>query len=217
MSDFFRELEEEIHEERIVHLWRKYGNLIITLAVCIVVATAGYSIWKYMAHQNKLKKHISFSQAVNLYDQGKQQEALAAFQAIVKDGGGYGKLAQLYEASLTQQPEALYTQIATENASDPGLGNLPKILKASRDLTSAAEMTAIQPLSAPRNAWAPLALELLAFSDLRKGEEIKAAEQFIRILKESSNTIGERVRAEMMLSQMNVPAYLFEDEKKESQ
>jgi hypothetical protein len=214
MSDFFRELEEEIREERLTILWRKYGHYIIGLALAIVIGTASYSLWTYVRHKNRVQAHISFSRAVDLVTEGKKEEALQAFQVLAQAGGGCGKLAQLYEASLVLQPEALYTKISQENAKDPGLGNLPKLLKAARALGKPEAMAALEPLTAPHNAWAPLSLELLALASLQEGDEAKAARDYLRALQESS-TPSEQVRIKMMLSQIDVPAYLLQENVKE--
>jgi hypothetical protein len=212
MSDIFTELEEDIREERIAVLWRKYGNYLIMLAVIIVMGTAGFTLWKYLKHRNQVKAHHSFSQATHLMKQGKKEEAIKAFQDIAQEGGGYGKLAQLYEASLLSNPTDLYTKISQENASDPALSNLAKVLRASHALDNAEALVPIESLTAPNNAWAPLSLELLALNNLKKGDEAKAAEQYIKLLKEPSRTQDEQVRASMMLSQMDIPAYLLQDE-----
>lgn len=210
MSDFFTELEEDIREERIFTLWQKYGNLVIGMALAIVLGTAGYTLWKYIKHQNQIKGHISFSKSVDLLTQGKKEEALKAFQDLAKEGGGYGKLAQLYEASLLPNPEELYAKISKENARDPALSNLPKILMAGRSSNTYTGMSSLEALSAPNNAWAPLSLELLALADLSKGDEVKAAEQYIRALKEPYLTSNEQIRVGMMLSQIDVPSSLLE-------
>ncbi len=218
MTDFFKELEDEIREERMVMLWRKYGNLIIGLAVAIVIATSGYTLWKYMSHQGKIKRHVSYSQAVSLLNQGKKAEALVAFQAITKEGGGYGKLAQLYEAALVSNPDEIYTKMASQYVADPALGNLPKLLRAAHGIGNAEAMSAIEPLSAPQNAWAPLSLELLALWNLKKGDDTAAAKDYLQLLKESSITTSEQIRAGMMLSQIDVPQFLLDEEsKKEAQ
>src|SRR3990167_8875011 len=96
MSDFFKELEDDIREERIFVLWQKYGNYVIGLALAIIIGTAGGGLWEYLKHRSQIQAHISFSGAVDLMKQGKKEEALKAFQDLEKDGGGYGKLAQLY-------------------------------------------------------------------------------------------------------------------------
>lgn len=211
MSDFFKELEEDIREERIFILWRKYGNFVIGLAVAIVIATAMYSLWKYWKHKSYLQAHVTFSGAVDLMKQGKKEDALKAFQALGKERGGYGKLAQFYEAALTPNPEALYTKISQENVADPALGNLAKICMGARGLDNPEVLIALESLTAPNNAWAPLSYELLALVDLKKGDEVKAAERYIEMLKEPYITTTEQVRAGMMLSQIDVPPSFVEE------
>lgn len=214
MSDFFKELEDDIREERVYVLWRKYGNYIIGLAVAIVIGTSCYTLWNYLKYKSQLQSHVSFLGAVDLMKQGKKDEALKAFQTLAEEGGGYGKLAQLYEAALLPNPEDLYLKISQKNAADPALANLPKILLAARFPNNTKAVASLQSLTSPNNAWAPLALELLAFNNLKNGDEVKAAENFIKILKESFTTQNEQVRATLMLSQLDVPPSLLEEQVK---
>jgi hypothetical protein len=214
MSDFLRELEEDIQEEKILNLWHKYGNYVIGLALAIIIATAGYTLWQYLKQRSQLQAHGTFSEAVKLYKGGKKEEALKSFQDIAKDGGGYAKLARLYEAALLSDPRDAYDDMAQKNATDPALGNLPKILLAARELNSRAALGDIQSLAAPNNAWAPLAHELLGFADLKKGDEVAAAKNFVVILKEPYASQHEQVRASLMLTQIEVPASLLETEEK---
>lgn len=211
MSDFFKELEEDIREERIMVLWHKYGNYVIGLALAIVIGTIGYTLWKYMKHKSQVKAHISFSEAVKLANQGKKEQALKAFQAIAKEGG-YGKLAELYEAALLPEPEALYIQISQKNAADPALGGLSKVLRAARALNDPEAVDALEPLTSPKNAWAPLSFELLALVALKNGDETKAADYSLKMLKEPYLTHNERVRGILYLSQIDVPQSLLESE-----
>ncbi len=211
MSDFLKELEDDIREERILVLWRKYGNYVIGLALLIVIATSAYVLWQYMKHNAQVRSHVTFSQAVGLVKQGKKEEALKAFHDLAAEGGGYGKLAQLYEASLLADPEALYTKISQENPADPALSKLPKLLIAARALDKPQALAPLEPLTAPNNAWAPLSLELLALADLKRGDSVKAAKAYIKILKETSLTSDEKLRAGMMLSQLDVSGDLWEE------
>ena len=212
MSDFLRELEEDIQEEKILNLWRKYGNYVIGLALAIIIATAGYTLWQYLKQRSQLQAHGTFSGAVKLYKGGKKEEALKSFQDIAKEGGGYAKLARLYEAALLSDPRDIYDDMAQKNATDPALGNLPKILLAARELNSRAALEDIQSLAAPNNAWAPLAHELLGFAALKKGDEVAAGKNFVAILKEPYASQHEQVRARLMLTQIEVPASLLESE-----
>ncbi|MBY0272983.1 MAG: tetratricopeptide repeat protein [Alphaproteobacteria bacterium] len=216
MSDFLRELEEDIQEEKILNLWHKYGNYLIGLALAIIIATAGYTLWRYFHHKGQLRAHASFSSAVKLYNDGKKEEALKAFQGIAQGKGGYAKLARLYEATLTFNPSEIYNEMARRNVSDPAFGNLPKVLLAAREFDNRAALEAIQPLTAPNNAWASLSYELLGFANLKKGDEIAAAKNFIAILKEPYASDSERMRASLMLTQIEVPDAMFEQEERKS-
>ena len=108
-------------------------------------------------------------------------------------------------------PETLYAKISKENAADPALSKLPKILNATHALNKSEGLASLEPLTAPNNAWAPLSLELLALEKFKKGDTIEAAKLYIRILKEASVTPDEKLRASMMLSQLDVPPSLWEE------
>ena len=212
MTDFFKELEDDIREERIISLWHKYGKFVIGLAVILVVGTSAYVFWQHIKNKAQIRRHVSFSQSLDLLNQGKKEDALKAFHDLAAEGGGYGKLAQLYEASLLPHPEALYTKISQENPADPALSKLPKILLAARALDNPEVLASLEPLTAPNNAWAPLSLELLALGNLKRGDPVKAAKLYIKMLQETSLTPDEKLRAGMMLSQLDVPSSLWEEE-----
>lgn len=210
MSDFLRELEEDIREEKILRLWHKYGNILIGFALILVVGTGAYVLWQHLKEKAQIKAHVAFSQAVTLLQQGKKEEALKRFQELGQEGGGYGKLAQLYEASLLPDPKELYEKISKENVADYGMSKLPKILEAARALQTSENLSFLEPLAAPNNAWAPLSLELLALGNVKKGDSLKAAELYIQLLKEAHLTPDETLRATLMLSQLEVPPVLWE-------
>ena len=59
--------------------------------------------------------------------------------ASAKEGGGYGKLAQLYEAALMANPdEFLHNPSSKTMRTDLSLGNLAKILLAERSVEQCA-------------------------------------------------------------------------------
>jgi len=89
---------------------------------------------------------------------------------------------------------------------------------ASHALDKPVTLITLESLTAPHNAWAPLSYELLALADLKRGDEVKAAERYIEMLKEPYITTNEQVRAGMMLSQIDVPPSFVEEKlKKEVQ
>lgn len=211
MSDFLKELEEDIHEERLLNLWYKYGNYVIGLAVTIVIGTVIYVIWQHVAQNRREQRYLAFSQALKLKTQGKTAEATKAFHTLTQERGGYSKLSQLYEASFLSHPIPLYTKISQENPADPALSKLPKLLIAARSLDKPETLKTLEPLAAPNNAWAPLSLELMALEHLKQGDRVKAAKLYTQMLQETSLSPHEQLRAEMMLAQLDVPSSLTEE------
>ena len=205
MSDFLTELEEDIREEQLFTLWKKYGNIIICVALFIILTTAGYAFWSYLKKQTQLVHYTTFSQAITLLKEGKAEEALKQFQDLGKNNDGYGKLAQLYEATLVSDPDAVYEKLAKKETSDPALGKLSQILMVSRSFNTPNAFSILSSLSAPHNAWAPLSLELLGLVALEKGDSVKAADYYVSALKESLLTPEEQKRLRLMLAQLDIP------------
>jgi hypothetical protein len=54
MSDAFVEVQEEIRQERLMRLWQRYGNLLISFVVGVVLITAGLSGYRYWDQQQRL-------------------------------------------------------------------------------------------------------------------------------------------------------------------
>lgn len=204
MADFFAELEDDIREERLFLLWRRYGNFIIGLALSIVLATAGYSFWSYLQTQKHLRQSAAFSKTVELITEGHPEKALAALKTLVEEGGGYGKLAQLYQAALSPEKKDLYAHLIKENVRDGSLGNLAKVLQAINSLGDPKDLAALDSLTSPQNAWGPLSRELLALANLKKGETAQAVKHFLAMTEDPLATTSERLRAKMILATLDM-------------
>jgi hypothetical protein len=98
MSDdsFIREVNEELRQDQAKALWDRFGPAFIGLAIVVVLATAGYVAWQYWPATRANKSGDAFSAALLLANTGKADEAVAAFDALEKDGyGAYPLLARM--------------------------------------------------------------------------------------------------------------------------
>ena len=94
MSDIFREVDEDLRHEQLKRLWDRFGPYVIGVAILIVVVVAGYKLWEYWQARQAAATGDRFVAALNLADEGKHDEAIAALAAIGSDGsGGYPILA----------------------------------------------------------------------------------------------------------------------------
>ena len=79
MSDdsFIREVDEELRSDRMQNIWKRYGKLIIAIAIAIVVVTAGYRFWLSYSKGEAAKSGDVFLEAVELSNDGKHDDAIA--------------------------------------------------------------------------------------------------------------------------------------------
>ena len=200
MSDFIREVDEDLRRENLEKLWRRYGSYAVAAAVVIILGVAGYVGWQRYAAGQRAERAQQFQAALALATrpdvvaatQTLQAiatpppaviEASQALQALAKDDDGYGILAQLHDAALkarTGDPAgaiAIYQKLAADSAVDKPFRDLAVILLALQTVDSATPaelLQRLQPLTAVDNPWHYSALELSAMLARRAGDTEKA-------------------------------------------
>jgi len=101
MADIFHEVDEDVRREKAAEFWRRYHTPIVILAVLIVAATGAWSYYQTNRQKAAESANARFEAAVALANDGKAQEAAAAFDALAKDGPkGYAALARIRAAEL---------------------------------------------------------------------------------------------------------------------
>jgi hypothetical protein len=99
MSDIFHEVDEDVRRDKLVDLWRRYQTPVFVIAFLIVAATGGWSYYESQRLKTAEAANARFEAAAALARDGKRAEAVAAFEAIAKDGPkGYASLARLRAA-----------------------------------------------------------------------------------------------------------------------
>ena len=90
MSDdhFIREVNEELRKDQAKALWDRYGPIALAAAVLIVLATAAYVGYNYWIETRAGRSGDAFSQALRLANDGKNDEALKAFETLEAEGHG---------------------------------------------------------------------------------------------------------------------------------
>ncbi len=100
-ESFFREVSEDLRNERFKQLWDRFGVYLIGLLVLLIVGTAAYVGYDYWQGQRAARSGDRFLAALQLADASKPDEALKALDAIQADGtGDYPDLARLRAASI---------------------------------------------------------------------------------------------------------------------
>jgi hypothetical protein len=121
MTDFFREVDEEVRRDRAILFWQKYQNWLIGGALLVVLGAGAWRFYENNRTQVAEAAGARYEAALLLMRDGKNDEAEAAFTALGKDGAGYAALSRFAVADLiaTKDPEAgikAYETLAAESS-----------------------------------------------------------------------------------------------------
>lgn len=208
-DSFIREVNDEIRSEQMQRVWRKLGPAIITLAVLIVLATAGYRVYAYWTDDRASQSGDQFLAAQKLAASGKLDDALKDFEALQKSGfGSYPVLARFREASLLAQKGDQVGAIAAFQA----LGKNSAVPQALRDVahiragwllidngTYDQVNAEVGALAMPGQALRGSAREALGLSAYKAGQLDRAREWFQQITEDAQSPRNISSRAQIML------------------
>lgn len=206
MDQFIREVDEDYRREQIAQLWRRFGGLIVAVAVAVLAGIGG---WRYYEGVQQDRAHAAatrFDDALRLSREGKPEEAEKAFSALVTDApAGYQVLARFRLAAETGRQSAEAGAKAYDGlASDASLGGTLQDLARLRGAmlradTAEAEASRrdLERLSSPTNPWRHTARELLGLASLKKGDLEAAGRWFDQIAADRETPQGLRARLEI--------------------
>jgi hypothetical protein len=205
-EEFIREVDEELRRDQLAKLWRRYGTLVVALAVLVVAATAAKVGWDQWRQRQMAAEALRFATAEQALSAGRGAEAAEQFAALAAEGDtGYAALARLKEAEakLAVKDEAgAVAALERLAGDDPILRDLGALLAVQREIDQGdpAELARrLEPLAAGASPWRHRARELQALVAVRAGELERAR----GILTELSREVGvpptQQRRAEELL------------------
>ncbi|MCB4769279.1 tetratricopeptide repeat protein [Ancylobacter sp. Lp-2] len=217
MADIFHEIDEDLRRERFSRLWKRYGWLLIAVAVLIVASVAVWRGIEWWNLQQQQESSVRFEAALKLAADGKSGEAESAFVALEKDGtAGYATLARFRAASTLATTDragavAAYDAVAADTRTGPLMRDLAR-LRAGLLLVDSAPLaditTRMQPLTDPAGPFRNSAREVIGLAQYKAGDYAAAAKTFESILSDGQAAPGLRQRADLMqkLASASAPA-----------
>ncbi len=211
MSDesFIREVEEELRSDKLQSFWSKYGKIIIGLAIAIVVFTAGYRYWLTYTDQVAGASGDRFIEAVELSNENKHDEAIAALEKLSQDGHGqYPALATIRLAAEfakkgdTQKAISAFDSIANDTGFDETLRNVARLrsgLLLVDNGTYDEVADRLQQMAATGLAFRHSAREGLGLSAWKNKQHEDALKWFTEINADQETPSGIRTRAAIIL------------------
>ena len=209
MSEIFREVDEEVRQERYLRLWKRYGPHATAAIVAVVVATAAIVGWRAYQVSEREAESVQYTAALQLLDAGDATGAANAFGELADStGSGYGTLARLQQAAALGESSAaaaaeLYARIAEDGGIDDIFRDLAR-LRAAMLLMDSAPPEDLYPrldaLTASDNPWRFVAREMRALVDLRAGKAAEARTAYEELVDDVEAPQGVRRRAAEMVT-----------------
>ena len=211
MSDVFQEVDDEVRREQLKKLWERYQNYVIAAAVLLVLAVAGWRFYDYWETKKAAEAGAAFEAAATLADQGKHDEAEAAFSKLAAETStSYRPLAQVRAAAelAATDPKsavAAYDKIAADSSVGAELRDLAALRAGALllDAGNAADARArLEPLSGADHTFRHTARELLALAAWQSGD-LAAAKRWVEMIDgDPATPADERKRMDMLTALM---------------
>jgi hypothetical protein len=205
VSDIFREVEEEVRQERLQQWWKKYGNYVVAGISILVIGVAGWKLWERYDLQQRMKASSQIESAAQMSAAGQSDLAAQAYAQIAKKApSGYALIAQLDQADdllasgRTNDAVALYMKVAEHDKA--GLGDVARMRAAwaQGDKLSTEELkTLLAPLNDGKSKWRYMARELLAYRAVHDNNTDTAGKEFAALAadKDAPNSLRQRAEA----------------------
>lgn len=212
MGDIFREIDEELRQERLERLWKAYGKYAIAGVVVLVLGVGVFRGWQEYRLKQRQAESAQFMAAATLTADSKAKEAEALFAALsAKSNDTYGAFARFEQAALKAKAGdaagavALYDALASDSGLSRPLRNVALLLAVMHamdrpDADAKALSARLDPLIADRGPWRSSASELAGLLALRSGDTAKARERFKSIADDGEAPPNVRARATEILA-----------------
>lgn len=210
MSDqLFREVDEEVRQDRLQDLWKRYGIYAAVAAVLIVAGTIAFVLWRDAQQTARDADSSRFLNAV-IQESEAADAALLALRELADDGTtAYRFLAKLREARLmaqegdTVQALAVFDSVAADADLGDTYRDLARLLAVANglDVLSQDEVEMrIGPLNVAGNPFQVTAREFLAVSAIKAGDTARAEELLRANQADESAPVASRARATEILT-----------------
>ncbi len=213
IDNFFREVSEDVQNDKLKKIWDTYGlHIIIAIIVILTIAVSFETLKAWKIKRNETWSD-AYAYALNLQNQGKYDESMNVLGEISqKNKGIYRDLSEiqksniLFEQGKNAEALALLEKIVNDESIDPKMRHITAVKLASYKLDTAPREEIeklLAPLMNEESSWKNIAKEMLAMLEIREGNIEKAKEIYGEILNSPDLSDGLKLRVQDMLSALN--------------
>lgn len=208
MADIFREVDDEVRQDRVQLFLSRYWGLLLVGVLVVIAAVGSWRAYEYWRLQQAQVAGGLYLDALQLARDGKSSEATAKLDELGGGGPtGYGLLARFRSAAevgLTDPAAGAkaFDALAANGTIEPAFQDVAR-LRAAILLADTADLTElkrrIEALADANNAMRNPARELLALAALKANDFDAAGKWLDAVLTDPAATASARQRAEAFL------------------
>jgi hypothetical protein len=208
-DQLFREVDEEVRQDRFQDAWKRYGIYLVIGVVLIVGGTVAFVLWRDAQQSARDTDSTRFLDAV-VQESVQADSALLQLRELAEDGTpAYRFLAQLREARLLAtrgdkaQALAVFDSIAANSDLRDTYRDLASLLAVANglDVLSQSEVEQrIGPMNTEGHPFRVTTREFLAVAAIQAGERERATELLRANQADSSAPVASRARATELLT-----------------
>ena len=212
-DEFIREVDEELQQEKLAELWKRYGNLVLAVLVVFVGGTAAWVGWQHWTVRQNEAEAARFIAAASIMEPPPPAEAARALQSFAADASpGFRALALLKAAAANATAEeraAAVTdleKVALDPKADPLLRDAARIMALGQQLDSIDAGKAVdelKPLAVAGAPWRHYARQLLAAAYLKGGNKAEAKVVLEQIIGDGEAPPTAQRRAKELLDSLD--------------
>ncbi len=207
-DNLFKEIDEDLRQQRYTILWKKYNKFIIGTAFALVIAVASIKGWEAYNLNRKSAESSLLTSALKLINGEKPGNAIPILDKLDKEGSvGYSILAKFNKAAILSKTgnkkdaSASYLSIAEDNNIEKVFRDMALIMSAQLGLENTDSAIFIDKLSKiidGKNAWRHSAKELSALFAHKSGDTPKTLKLYKELSDDATAPPGIRSRAAEM-------------------
>ncbi len=210
VADIFQEVDEEVRQDRLNRLWKRYAPALIGIAVLIVVGTAGVTFWRHHVESQRTEASDTLIAAMTQAGKGDRPGAIKALDDLAQSAREpYATIARLRAAELRAESgdhkgsADSYAEVA-RTATDKDIQELAQVMQAVQllladpaDATAQGKLKALADAGGP---WHNVAREYLAYAMFRKGDVAQARAIWTQIAQDAEASEPLKGRASELLN-----------------
>jgi len=204
VNTLFREIDDDLRQDKAAQLWKRFGTPFIVFVVLAVASVGAFEAWSAYDRQNREALGDQFGQALTLIAEDKASEATEILDTLKGSETGYANLAAMQQAALlatqgdAQGAADAYLALADQGTLDPAQKTLAHLLGGLNALNAgnaARALEVLAPLQSGENALRHTAAELSAYAHAQQGDVSKAYDIMTQLSDDATVPNGLRARA----------------------